>query len=264
MPEILRGNIMSKLYNLGCSFAYGNCVPEKNKLCDTHKSPGTFIAKHLGYEEVNLACNGNSLDGVLRRLYTWPFEKDGLVLIGVPPAGRFQIVHPTEQHTNKERNFKAKLFGGNREAEECIKYAYTKGPVNHLQQTLNRKILKVFPDYFYSIKWAGEKIKHIDVNETASYLLNFNLVKIQTRLKELGLKYYLYNSIGFNYKPINQETIELQKQVDLSSYYEPENDMFSLVKTDEKYQLADGDLHPNHLAYDIWSKGFIEWLNGKQ
>tara|TARA_B100001057_G_C22749406_1_gene911140 strand:- start:416 stop:1147 length:732 start_codon:yes stop_codon:yes gene_type:complete len=243
---------MSKLYNLGCSFAYGNCVPEKNKLCDTHISPGTLIAKHLGYEEVNLACNGNSLDGVLRRLYTWPFEKDGIILIGIPPAGRFQVVHQRQQHTTKERNSKSKLFGRNTEAEECIKYAYTKGP-----QT-------VFPDFFYSIKWAGENIKHMDINETASYLLNFNLVKIQARLKELGLKYYLYNSIGFNYKPTNPETILLQKQVDLSSYYEPENDMFSLVKSDEKYQLADGDLHPNHLAYEVWAKGFIEWLNGKQ
>ena len=104
----------------------------------------------------------------------------------------------------------------------------------------------------------------MDINETASYLLNFNLVKIQTRLKELVLKYYLYNSIGFNYKPINRETIQLQKQVDLSSYYKPESDMFAIIKSDSKYELADGDQHPNHLAYEVWSKGFIEWLNGKQ
>lgn len=244
---------MSKLYNLGCSFAYGNCVPEKNKLCDTHKSPGTFIAKHLGMEEVNLAVNGNSLDGVLRRLYTYDFEKDGIILIGVPPAGRFQIVSYQEQVHNKIRGGQAERTGKSVSAKECIKYGFSKGPGGH-------------DDFFKTSKWPELPEKHMkmDINETASYLLNFNLVKIQTRLKELGLKYYLYNSIGFNYKPINRETIQLQKQVDLSSYYKPESDMFAIIKSDSKYELADGDQHPNHLAYEVWSKGFIEWLNGKQ
>ena len=62
---------MSKLYNLGCSFAYGNCAPRRNKLCNQHKGPGTYIAKYLDRKEVNLARNGNSIDGVLRRLYTY-------------------------------------------------------------------------------------------------------------------------------------------------------------------------------------------------
>ena len=105
----------------------------------------------------------------------------------------------------------------------------------------------------------------MDINETASYLLYFNLAKIQTRIRyQLGLEYYIYNSVGFNYKPHNEETIYLKNMVDLSNYYQPETDMFSLVKTDTKYELAEGDQHPNHLAYKVWSDGFCKWLEGKK
>ena len=33
--------------------------------------------------EENLGRNGNSIDGVLRKLYTYDFEKGGIILIGV-------------------------------------------------------------------------------------------------------------------------------------------------------------------------------------
>ena len=79
MVKTLRGNIMLKLYNLGCSFAYGNCVPTRNNIGDEHKGPGTFLAKYLQREEVNLARNGNSIDGVLRKLYTYDYEKNGII-----------------------------------------------------------------------------------------------------------------------------------------------------------------------------------------
>ena len=52
---------MSKLYNMGCSFAYGNCVPQRNKLSNEHRSPGTYIAEYMKRDEVNLARNGYSL-----------------------------------------------------------------------------------------------------------------------------------------------------------------------------------------------------------
>ncbi len=238
---------MLKLYNLGCSFAYGNCVPTKNELCDTHISPGTLVAKHLGLEEVNLASNGNSLDGVLRTLYTHEFEKGSVILIGVPPAGRFQVITEKEQYKNKQRTGKSSLFGGNKKAEKCIKYAYTKGPDG--------------VSNFYSIKWASENIKHMEINETASYLLYFNLIKIQSRLKELGLSYYIYNSIKFSYKPINPETNLIKDQIDLTTYYKPESDMFAVVKSNPAYELADGDQHPNHIAYEVWAKDFCSWMD---
>ena len=40
-------NIMLKLYNLGCSFSYGNCASELNTLIDEHKSTSTYIAEFL-------------------------------------------------------------------------------------------------------------------------------------------------------------------------------------------------------------------------
>ena len=48
------------------------------------------------------------------------------------------------------------------------------------------------------------------------------------------------------------------------NFFQPETDMFSLVKTDTKYELAEGDQHPNHLAYKVWSDGFCKWLEGKK
>ena len=44
---------MSKLYNLGCSFAYGNCAPRRNKLCNEHKDE-YIHSKYLDRKEVNL------------------------------------------------------------------------------------------------------------------------------------------------------------------------------------------------------------------
>ena len=31
-------------------------------------------------------------------------------------------------------------------------------------------------------------------------------------------------------------------------------------KSNVEYELAEGDQHPNHFAYEDWSKGFIDWL----
>ena len=72
-----------KLVNLGCSFSYGNCVSDYETLSEEHIGPGTLIAKHLDYEEVNLASPGLSLDGVLRRLYTFDFDRNSTFLVGL-------------------------------------------------------------------------------------------------------------------------------------------------------------------------------------
>lgn len=239
---------MSKLYNMGCSFAYGNCVPERNKLCKEHKSPGTYVAKHLNLKEVNLARNGGSIDGVLRKLYTHTFDLGGVVLIGVPPAGRFQVVSTIEQRYNKERATKASIFGKNSTAQECIKYAYTLGPETR-------------GDYFHTLKWPSTIDD--DINETSSYYLHFSILKIQKRLQELGMKYYIYNSIGFDYKPKNEETNIIKNLIDYRYYYRPDYSLLDLIKSNSKYELAEGDQHPNHLAYEEWFKDFKNWLKEK-
>jgi len=248
MVNYLKGNTMLKLYNLGCSFAYGNCVPTRNVIGNEHKGPGTFLAQYLNRSEVNLARNGNSIDGILRRLYTHKFDKNGIILIGVPPAGRFQVVSKIEQRYNKERATKASVFGKTTPAQNCIKYAYTKGPETR-------------GDYFHTLKWPdfiSEKL-----NETAKYHVLFTILKIQTKLKELGLEYYIYNSVSPLGVPKNEETISIKEQIDWSNYYKPEESMFDIVKSNSDYELAEGDQHPNHLAYEIWFRGFVDWLKNK-
>jgi len=240
---------MSKLYNMGCSFAYGNCAKRRNQLCNEHKGPGTFLAHYLNRSEVNLARNGFSIDGILRRVYTTDFEKDGIVLIGVPPSGRFQVVSFDEQIYNKERGSKASIFGKNSEAENCIRHAFTKGPT-------------IKGDYFHTLKYTA--VPGVDdINETASYNVLFSVLKIQERLKKLGIEYYIYNSMNYGYSPKNKEIIKIKDQIDWSKYYKPEWSMFDLIKSNVEYELAEGDQHPNHYAYEDWSKGFIDWLENK-
>ena len=106
-----------KLVNLGCSFSYGNCVSDYETLSEEHVGPGTLIAKHLDYEEVNLASPGLSLDGVLRRLYTFDFDRNSTFLVGLPPESRFQVV------STKPRNQK-KIRGG----PEFSANAFNNGP----------------------------------------------------------------------------------------------------------------------------------------
>ena len=99
---------MSKLYNLGCSFARGNIADRCNHLCDTHLGPGTLISDYLNLEEVNLARNGNSLDGILKDLYFRDFDNDSLILIGIPPKVRFYVPTYEAIEQNKVRIGKQK------------------------------------------------------------------------------------------------------------------------------------------------------------
>jgi len=81
---------MLKLYNLGCSFSYGNCAIEKNNF-DVHKSPATFIADEFNLEEVNYASPGAGIDTVVRRLMTYDYE-DGIYMVGLSHSNRFQYL----------------------------------------------------------------------------------------------------------------------------------------------------------------------------
>ena len=240
---------MTKLYNLGCSFAYGNCVPTRNELCEEHRGPGTYVAEYLGYEEINLACNGNSSDGVLRRLYTEAFDQNSIILIGIPPAGRYQIIKSKMLYHNKRRKGKASLLGRTSKAQTCMEYAYTKGPVRT-------------GDYFYTQKWS-RSIKD-DIVETANYYVLFNILKMQTKLRELGIEHYIYNSVSRIGDPDNAETQSIKQQIDWLNYYRPDYSIYDIVSSNVEYELAEGDQHPNHLAYKVWSDDFCNWLEEKR
>ena len=61
----------------------------------------------------------------------------------------------------------------------------------------------------------------------------------------------------------DKEINKIKDQIDWSNYYKPEWSMFDLIKSNVEYELADGDQHPNHLAYEKWSIDFIDWIENK-
>ena len=79
----------------------------------------------------------------------------------------------------------------------------------------------------------------------------------------MGLEYYIYNSVSALGKPKNEDTISIKEQIDWTNYYKPEESMFDIVKSNIEYELAEGDQHPNHYAYEVWFKGFVDWLKNK-
>ena len=97
-----------RLINVGCSFSYGNIISEYETFADKHISPGTLVAEYMGIEELNIASPGLSLDGVLRRLHSYEFQRDDVFLIGLPPNLRLQAVRTEPRNQNKIRKkFKA-------------------------------------------------------------------------------------------------------------------------------------------------------------
>ena len=120
------------------------------------------------------------------------------------------------------------------------------------------RLRQVHPGLYDSPHWTTDKI-----NENAKYHALFTILKIQTKLRELGLEYYIYNSVSAIGTPKNEETISIKEQIDWTNYYKPEESMFDIVKTNIKFELAEGDQHPNHYAYEVWSKDFIDWLKNK-
>ena len=118
-----------KLVNVGCSFSYGNCVSEYETFSNKHIGPGTLIAEHLGCNEVNIASPGLSLDGVLRRLYTFKFEPGSIILVGLPPESRFQVVATKPRNQKKVRSGQGtKIDSIFKTASEYRAKAFNNGP----------------------------------------------------------------------------------------------------------------------------------------
>ena len=254
---------MSKLYSLGCSFARGNIADRCNHLCETHLGPGKLIADYLNLEEVNLARNGNSLDGILKDLYSLTFEEDSLILIGTPPKSRFYMSTNEATYQNKKRNGKnskilRRILKNNIDAQNTIINAFTQGPIDKKD------------NFFTTEKWdsllkINQKIK-LDDHVNFRFLLD--LLCIQTRIKSLNLKYIIYNNLAdFNFQTSNWELNAMIKKIDFEYYYKPKFKMFDLTENDSdeslKFSIANGDKHPNHLCYYHWFEGIKLWLKEK-
>ena len=124
---------MSKLFNIGDSFAVGNCIDSFNHLSDKHLSPGALLANHFGLEEVNLARTGNSFDGILKDLYISDFSDCSFVSICTPPASRVYARCKAYRPIDKNRDGRLhrllkKLpdLSLSTEMANAIKYAYSK------------------------------------------------------------------------------------------------------------------------------------------
>jgi|TARA_R110002110_G_scaffold120795_1_gene296138 hypothetical protein len=245
----------TKLYNFGCSFSYGNCAKTKNNLIDKHIGPGTLVAEHLGLQEVNYASNGDSNDGTLRKLYTYPIEPNNVALVGVTGATRFGVVGPEDKPTKHKKvrlknNITNKMQEFFAKPSKARQRAFTIGPD-----------LPVELDYFTKIKGAlapGNWNKF----ETFTYRTLLSVVCIQKRLEELGMKYYFYNTIDSQIMEdvFVKELLTLRGNINFNQYFEPNNAIMSWVDVNKDLWIADDDSHPNHYAYSIWFEKFKQWL----
>lgn len=234
---------MNKLYNIGDSFSYGNCIDSYETFADDYKhlSPGDIIAQELGYEHVNLASPGLSPDGVLRRLYSNTFEKDSFLLIGIPPENRFQTVgkDPREQHRDRSHY----------KGTEYKARAFMYGP-------------KMETDWFRTQSYLNGGLK--EINEVESSIFNswFNILLIQKRLQELNLPFVMYNCV---YSSLDNETNlrelnAIKEQINDINYFQPKHGIKDLVSTNDEFRVASDDSHPNHLCYKEWCKILINYI----
>ncbi len=259
----LSNDIMLKLYNLGCSFARGNLANSYNHISDKNIGPGTVLSNYLNREEVNLARNGNSLDGILKDLYTNKFEKDSLILIGTPPKVRFYTFSKTHvKKINPLRKEKAKKIlrkfqNKDKQAEETIINAFSKGP----------EALK--ENYFQTERWQNINFKSsVDLEGHTNYRFLIDLLSIQCKLKSLNLNYIIYNNLAdLNYENSNWELTCLKNNLDLNYYFKPYFKIFDWTNdsspTNKVYRVATGDTHPNHLCYFKWLEEIKPWLESK-
>ena len=237
-----------RLINIGCSFSYGNCISDYETFANKHISPGTLIAKHLACEEVNLASPGLSLDGVLRRLHSFNFEKTDRLLIGLPPCMRVQYVSRVPRNQDKIRDRDT--------ATEYRKNAFNRGP-------------KMHEDWFKTMKW-DQDVKHsktFDLVETNTYWSYYNILLIQLTMRhklnwhDWKERYWLYNSIHGHMQQTTDipEVKMLRDQIITHNYFKPDVGMSDMIDN-SKYRVARDDPHPNHKLYYKWAEEFISWM----
>tara|TARA_B100001057_G_scaffold162660_1_gene163304 strand:+ start:566 stop:1282 length:717 start_codon:yes stop_codon:yes gene_type:complete len=235
---------MPKLYNIGDSFSYGNCVQSYENFADDNKhlGPGDIIAEELGYEHINLASPGLSPDGVLRRLYTTDFEEvDSFLLIGIPPENRFQTVGQFVRDQHRDRSY----YKGTDYKAKAFMY----GP-------------KMETDWFRTHSHLSGRLKAINLEETLIYNSWFNILLIQKRLRELNLKFVIYNSVygQMQHKTKLKELLSIKDQINYVNYFQPKHGIQDLVDSNNNFRIARDDAHPNHSCYAIWCKKILNFI----
>ena len=102
-------------------------------------------------------------------------------------------------------------------------------------------------------------LKEFDLSEQMMYHSFKNILIIQKLLK--GKKYFMYNTISglMKEEPKNWEVQKIKKQIDLKYYYEPNHSLYQ-SNLDDKYYVADDDVHSNHIGMKKWTDDLKEWI----
>tara|TARA_A100000164_G_scaffold282227_1_gene254638 strand:- start:1205 stop:1909 length:705 start_codon:yes stop_codon:yes gene_type:complete len=233
-----------RLINIGCSFSYGNQISAYETFAQEHLSPGTLLAEHLDCTEYNIASPGLSLDGVLRRLYTFDFEDDDVFFVGLPPNVRLQYVSVKPRNQSKVR----------------LSDPTGQGPTVYRRNAFNAGP-KTPIDWFKTMRFDMDlELKQMDLIETTAYQSFFYILLIQQCLA--NKKYWMYNSVhGHMQQPTEIPEIQVLKdKIDLTHYYQPEYGLLDFANSKEEYCVAQDDSHPNHVCYREWFRGFKDFL----
>ncbi len=233
-----------RLINIGCSFSYGNQISAYETFAQEHLSPGTLLAEHLHCTEYNIASPGLSLDGVLRRLYTFDFEDNDVFFVGLPPNVRLQYVSKSPRNQSKVRQSDPSGKG----PTEYRNHAFNQGP-------------KISTDWFKTMRLDMDiDIEKMDLIETTAYQSFFYILLIQQCLA--NKKYWMYNSVHGHMQQTTTipEIQVLKNKIDLTHYYQPEYGLLDFASSKKKYSVARDDTHPNHACYKDWFKNFVTFI----
>ena len=268
---------MSKLFNIGDSFAVGNCIESFNTHCENHLSPGALIADHFGLEEMNYARNGNSFDGILKDLFTLDFSDCSLISICTPPASRVYFRCTQSRQIDKglrvpRLNKLVQKFPGlklSSETVDAIKLAFT----------LVDRPNNMNPNhYYYTCSWPHisqlyQAYTHmtsglLDVDLQVLYWQLLYILAIQSRLKCLNIPYIMWNGMSSLPSQIGDPELELfRSQVDETYFFRPDFKVWDLTiidgdpeRVNEEFAIHHDDSHPNHRCYYHWFDMVKDWI----
>ena len=277
---------MSKCFNIGCSFALGNRAISYGKLVDKHICPGDLFGDYFNLECVNIARNGNSLDGILRDLYVTDISKDSLIVIGIPPADRQYMLSHNDMVIDKnerlnglarfQRSEEFNLLRKSRDPEDiarineikkCIKLCFS-SPVRPQTWVNTCKYLKFSLTEVCKAFNARKPSLKVDAEKTLEYHQLLKILAIQGRLREMGNSYILWNAMSTLKKEyLDKDLNSLKDQIDFRFYYKPYEMLWDMTSdargglhVNTKYSVHIADSHPNHKCYIDWFKGVKEWI----
>ena len=267
---------MSKLFNIGDSFAVGNCIDSFNSKTDFHLSPGGLIAEFFNLDELNYAKNGNSFDGILKDLYTLDFTDCSLISVCTPPATRIFVRTTTPRPIDKELriprlNKLLSKFPGlklSQDTIDAVKYAFSYVPRPKDMPSEHRYFPCSWLTIINAMKPHMSSKSFLDNESQILYWQTLNILSIQTRLKALGIPYIIWNGMSSLPPQIqDSELAMLRSMIDESYFFRPEFKLWDLIinngnpdDINHDFAIHHDDSHPNHKCYYFWFDMLKQWM----